>query len=235
MNKYHAELLNELKIFPKVQDKDNYWYHTYIGSRKISYKINAIKKKELVKNWLKKHPQLSSEEYIQLLNSLYDGKIHTEISIAGKILEFTPKLRKYIKPGILDKWLSNVEGWAEVDSLCQSNFTSDEMLDKWKEWKKLLISLSKNDNVHKRRASLVLLTGPVRHSTDPKLVKLSFINIDRLKGEKDILITKAISWLLRDLIKYNRNAVEIYLEMNKDQLPKIAIRETKRKLLTGRK
>jgi 3-methyladenine DNA glycosylase AlkD len=36
-------------------------------------------------------------------------------------------------------------------------------------------------------------------------------NVDRLKSEKSVLITKAISWVLRSMIKHNRTLVEDYL------------------------
>lgn len=71
---------------------------------------------------------------------------------------------------------------------------------------------------------------PVRQSTDPRVSKLAFKIIDKLKGENHPLVTKAIFWLLRDLIKNHRREVEKYLEENQATLPKIAIRETKRKL-----
>jgi 3-methyladenine DNA glycosylase AlkD len=87
----------------------------------------------------------------------------------------------------------------------------------------------------KRRASLVLLTRPLRESDDPRLARLAFAIIGRLKHEKDILVTKAVSWLLRALIKYHRREVEAYLEDNMDTLPKIAVRETRNKLQSGRK
>ena len=235
MNKYHQELLKELKIFPQVLDKDNFWHNAYIGSKKISYKINAVKKKEIIKNWLKKHPQLAEKEFIKLLHSLYNGQTHTEISFAGKLLEYAPKLRKGVKPPFLDSWLTKVEGWAEVDSLCQSNFTAGELLSNWLEWKQLITKLSQDKNIHKRRASLVLLTNPVRKCSDKCLSELAFSNIDKLKSEEHILITKAISWLLRSLIEYHRKEVKEYIEKNAKFLPKIAIRETTNKLRTGKK
>jgi len=236
MNKFHLELLNELekhkgKGTKNQSDRDK----TYIGTEKMSFCIKSAIKKQLVKDWIKQNNQITQKEYIDLLSALYKGKYHDEISVAGRLIELLPKFRKQIDPALIDQWLSNVEGWAEVDSLCQSNFTCQEILDKWNDWKKLLIGLSKSNNVHKRRASLVLLTGPVRHSNDLRLTELSFENINRLKHEKDILITKAISWLLRDLIKNNRNAVAKFLKDNDKTLPKIAIRETNRKLLTGKK
>ncbi|MDP2951009.1 MAG: DNA alkylation repair protein, partial [bacterium] len=64
---------------------------------------------------------------------------------------------------------------------------------------------------------------------------LAFENIEKLKPEKDILITKAISWLLRNLIKYHKKEVADYLKKNKNSLPKIAVRETEKKIKTGKK
>ena len=68
-----------------------------------------------------------------------------------------------------------------------------------------------------------------------KQIEKHIIKLSQLKGDKDILITKAISWLLRDLIKHHREQVVYYLDKNSDNLPKIAIRETKNKLITGKK
>jgi len=235
-NKHHLEFLKELEKhagqgtkYQKERDK------AYIGTKKFSYTIKTPIKKQIVKDWIKRHPKLSISDYIELLNSLYSGQSHDERSIAGKLLEFLPKLRKQLNPLLLKKWLSGAEGWAEVDSICQSNFSAEEMLSNWNVWKKMIAEFSSNKNIHKKRAGLVLLTKPIRESTDPRLSKLAFANIKRLKRENDILITKAVSWLLRNLIKNHREEVKRYIKENKNNLPKIAIRETTRKLLTGRK
>lgn len=82
---------------------------------------------------------------------------------------------------------------------------------------------------------MVLLVKSVRESKDEKLANLSFEMIANLKTEKDKLITKAISWLLREMIKNYRQRIENYLEENKNSLPSIAIRETTNKLKTGKK
>jgi len=80
-----------------------------------------------------------------------------------------------------------------------------------------------------------LLTKALRQSDDPRLSKLAFANVENLKGETDILITKAVSWILRSLVSFHKDEVLRYLENNKDSLPKIAYRETLSKALTGRK
>jgi len=235
-NKYHLELISGVRthatqLSPSQKEK----LENYIGTNKICYAIGTETERRIIKEWVKKHPDLAASEYIELLSSLYQGESINEISIAGELLELSPRLRKNIKPKYLDMWLNRVQGWAEVDSLCQSKFTAIEVLENWKEWKSLLTRLASDNNVHKKRASLVLLTKPARDSNDPRLADMAFMNINKLKSERHILITKAISWLLRDLIKHNRLRVERYLRENEETLPKIAVRETRTKLLTGRK
>jgi 3-methyladenine DNA glycosylase AlkD len=78
-----------------------------------------------------------------------------------------------------------------------------------------------------------LLTKPLRQSDDPRLADMALMNVEKLKSEKSILITKAVSWVLRSMIKHHRTEVERYVEMNVDTLPKIAVRETRNKLVGG--
>jgi len=231
MNKYHKGIVELYSSYSgNYSNKHN---KSYIGSNKFSYPIDTPSSRKLVKDWVKKHSDLTLGEYTDLLNSLSLGKSHNEFSAIGKLLEYYPSLRKELNPKILDGWLNHAEGWAEVDTICQGNFTADEILSHWSNWNKLIEDFSESKNVHKRRASLVLLTGPVRHSLDNRLSDLAFNNINKLKKENDILITKAISWLLRDLIKYHRKEIETYLNKNLNSLPKIASRETKNKLKSG--
>lgn len=235
-NIHHLEILTELKKNAKsLPESQKERVKSYAGTTKFCYLIDANAVRQIVRKWIRMHPELSPHEYVELLSSLFRGKSHDELCVAGRLLELTPKLRKTVEPHLLDTWLNSAEGWAEVDSICQSDFSAEELLASWDKWKALLIRLASDNNVHKRRASLVLLTKPVRESEDSRLADLAFMNIEKLKHDKSILITKAISWLLRALTKNHRQRVEAYLDENKEDLPKIALRETKKKLLTGTK
>ena len=235
-SKYHLELMSEVKAHAKPLTKSQKEkLESYIGTTKTFYAVGADMEKQIIKRWIKKHSDLAVPEYMELLGSLYQGESCNEISLAGGLLKSLPKLRKTLEPEYLDGWLNRVQGWGEVDSMCQSKFSATEVLTKWEKWKSLLTKLASDDNVHKRRACLVLLTKPVRDSGDMRLADLAFATIDKLKQNREILVTKAISWLLRDLIKNHRQRVEKYLEENEDTLPRIAVRETRIKLLTGRK
>jgi len=233
-NAYHEELLTELKRCAAGAPAWEGLQH-YLGTSKGCYPVGAQARGKTVADWLAAHRDLSLREYCDLIGSLCRGESFDEIALAGALLDRVPRLRKQIDPQLLAEWLEGVEGWAEVDSLCQSHFSGDEVLARWDDWQRLLAHLAADANIHKRRASLVLLTRPVRSSADERLAGQAFANIDRLKGERHILITKAVSWLLRDLVKHHRERVASYIEENEAALPRVAVRETRRKMLTGRK
>lgn len=234
MNLFHQELLEEIKKAAKkprqVSESAN-----YLGTRHFHYGLSVPQKREIVKNWVKKHPNLKLNEFVALLKSISAGNSYEEKGMVGSLLVYCSKLRKEIDPEILGELLEDRLGWAEVDSLCQSTFTVEEVLSKWDNWERIISKLNHNKNPHKKRASLVLLTRLVRDTNDKKFLNIALHCIDFLKTEKDILITKAVSWLLRDMIKNFRTEVAEYLNQNSNTLPKIVVREVKNKLSTGKK
>ncbi|KKU03301.1 MAG: hypothetical protein UY06_C0007G0018 [Candidatus Amesbacteria bacterium GW2011_GWA2_47_70] len=234
MNKFYLEILEAIKQKAK-KTKQTSETSGYLGHRHFHYGLSVPQRRVIANAWIKNNNAISLTKFITLLDLLYRGDSYEEKSMAGLLLGYLPKLRRQLNPKLLDNWLSYLEGWAEIDSTCQSNFTADEILLKWNDWEKLIKSFADNKSVSKRRASLVLLTGVVNNSNDKRLIGLAFEVIDKLKSERDILITKAVSWLLRNLIRHNKIRVEKYLDENLDYLPIIAIRETKNKLRTGKK
>lgn len=213
----------------------NFSLAKYLGTPRKIHAITTPQTRQLVRRFKKANPSLSQKELVEVVSSLYAGETFTERSIASLLLEAYPKLRIGLDVRHLDAWLSQLTGWAEIDGLCQSTFSATEVLANWENWKILLKEFNKSNEISKRRASLVLLRKPVSQSTDPRLSDLAFANIDRLRSERDILITKAISWLLRSLITLHKPLVEAYLTEHAAELPPIAVRETRNKLLTGKK
>ena len=235
-NPIHLQLLKTLKSYQsKCDQSKNDWVKKYLGSNKIFHGFSTGEMINLAKK-ITQENNLDDKKTIELLNSLYkNGNTYTEIALAAMILGRSPQVLTNFDPKNLDLWLNYTCGWAENDVLCQSNFTSEILLSNWSEWQKILKEFNKSSNINKRRASLVLLTKSLQQSDDPRLSKLAFINIENLKSEKDILITKAVSWGLRALVKFHKDEVLKYLEKNKDSLPKIAYREAFSKATTGRK
>ena len=233
-NEIHLQILKDISEMSFNPNKID-WVKNYLGTNKIYHGFSSKQIVNLAKKIIKEN-NLNEKDLISLLNSLYqNGTSYTEIALAATILSNSPKILKNFDPKHLDLWLNYTCGWAENDVLCQSNFNSEVVLNNWSEWLKILKEFNKSSNINKRRASLVILTKPLRNSDDSRLSKLAFEQIENLKSEKEILITKAVSWLLRALVKFHQKEVLEYLEKNKDSLPKIAYREALSKALTGKK
>lgn len=234
-NPYHLQLLKLIdQTKSDCKPTDTTWVQKYLGSNKIFHGFSSLQMRILVKTFLDEN-KLDKSETIELLNSLYqNGTTYTEIALAAMILPHTPLIKSF-DPKHLDLWLNYTHGWAENDVLCQSIFTAENILNRWSDWQKWLKDFNQSPNINKRRASLVLLTKSLRQSNDHRLSKLAFENIQNLKGEKDILITKAVSWLLRSLVTFHKTELLEYLDKNKESLPKIAYREALSKALTGKK
>lgn len=192
-------------------------------------------RRRIARAWLSENRDIPPKEFLALLDSLYAGKTHEEKTLGSLLLGYRPDLRTHVRTTHLDRWLDELSGWAEIDALCQNVFTAEELLARWKEWERFIRKLAKDTNINKRRSALVFLTGPTHRSRDVRLRTLAFEMIEVLKHEKPILITKAISWLLREMVALHRKEVTVYLKEHRDTLPKIALRETERKLTTGRK
>jgi 3-methyladenine DNA glycosylase AlkD len=188
------------------------------------------------KSWLAQNRGISVKEFAALVTSFMQEPSTLKKCMGGILLGYLPTAqRSLLDPFLYEKWLNHMTGWAEVDAICYNNFTSEEMLSDFPVWRRLIKGLSVSENIHKRRGAIVLLTKPVGQSDDKRLRNLAFEVIGRLQQEKHILITKAVSWLLRSLIKWHRAEVEAYLHDNQNTLPKIAIRETTSKLRSGTK
>jgi 3-methyladenine DNA glycosylase AlkD len=215
---------------------------SYLSSGHHYYDVSIPTLRTMAKAWLKTNGGIPDAEFLAVLDSLYRGKSYEEKVLASILLSYHRTRPKTIGPKLLDSWLEHLVGWAEIDSLCvfsssaaRRNFTDDEILADWSEWVRFIRKLSRDKNINKRRAALVFLTVPLRYSEDTRLAALGFEVIEKLKPERHIMITKAVSWLLRSMARHHERAVVAYARENRHSLPAIAVRETTRKITTGRK
>lgn len=234
MNQHHSDILQQIKV-AAGQATSHTFLDSYLGNSNPRYPINAPKLRTIGKEWTRNHKDLSSSGFAGVIGSLVSGKSSTEKVMAGILLDCSTTNQRQFDPTLFEKWLNHLTGWAEVDSVCTGKYCLTEIPGNVPTWKRILTRLSKSENINKRRASLVFLCSPIAHSDDPRLAKIALASIERLKKEKEIIITRAISWLLRSMIRHHRKAVTDYLKLNSASLPPIAVRETRIKLKTGRK
>ncbi|HLD24691.1 MAG TPA: DNA alkylation repair protein [Patescibacteria group bacterium] len=205
----------------------------YFGTAHHVYNVSMPDLRKLAASFKKQNSTLPFERYVNVLDRLFHASSFEEKVLGSLIFGAFPKLLSELPDKTIDAWLERLTGWAEVD------IYSDEV-DKWlssnpQEGVALLKRWNKDSYLEKRRASLVVLCRTIRHDPDDQYVSLSFQCINTLKHEKHVMITKAISWILRAMITYHKDDVRSYLKENLATLPKIAIREVTRKLETGRK
>lgn len=235
MHPYHQQILDQI-----IQKSGKATQHTfldrYLGNSHPRYAINTPSLRAVAKSWMREHQsELSVKEFCLLISSLIEGESSTEKIAGTMLLDYAPRSLWQFDPSFFDQWLSHLQGWAEVDALCTGAYSASAIPENFTKWKKLLVTFSKNKMIEKRRASLVLLCSPLSKVNDTSLLEIAFKNINLLKSEKEILITKAISWVLRSAIKHYKKEVALFVKQNSDSLPKIAVRETLMKLKTGKK
>jgi 3-methyladenine DNA glycosylase AlkD len=208
---------------------------SYLSSGHHYWDVSIPTLRMLAKEWLKQNKGADDTDFLAVVDSLYRGKSYEEKVLASILLSNHREGRKTVGPEQLEGWLDSLTGWAEIDSLCASTFTADEILADWRGWQRFIRRLARDKNINKRRAALVLLTTPTRRSDDERLLPLAFEMVEALKSHREIIITKAISWLLRSMVQHHARAVTDYIHESRDSLPAVAVRETLRKITTGRK
>lgn len=234
MHAYHGELLEEIKKKGGKPVLDPF-LQNYLGSPHPIYKINSPTLRKIARCWVSSHTDISAAEFALVIRSLVMGKSCTEKLMAGLVLDSSRKPQREFDPEWFDRWTNHLVGWVEIDTLCTGRYPETEIPKQWGKWKKVLNRLSRSENINKRRASLVLLCSPLRKNEDRRLLDQALKTVDRLNQEKEVLITKAVSWVLRSASVYFPREIKKYVTLNQSKLPKIAVRETLTLIATGRK
>lgn len=233
MHAEHERLLEEIRKAGRAPAMPPSGNDSYGSSGRISYLTSVPARRAIAKAWGRSHRESEPAEALAVVESLLGGDSFDERTLATLLLGYHVSARRDVRPDQAARWLDQLNGWAEVDGLCQSLFPAEQLLADWPAWRAMLTALADDPNRNRRRAALVLLTGPVKASADERLKAAAFANIERLGGERDPLIAKAVSWLLRALCTHHRDAVADLLERRSAALPAIAVRETRAKLATG--
>jgi 3-methyladenine DNA glycosylase AlkD len=234
MGPEHRALLDQLRAAARPAD-GRFDPHGYLGTASAFLNVNVPARRKIAKDWLRAHKAWPAPDILGLVDELVRGDSHEEKTLGLLILEGLGRGRRPFGPAEADRWLDHLVGWAEVDSLCQSTFGPEDLLGAWPAWSGFIRRLARDPNINKRRAALVLLVKPSGKNPDPRLSDLAFETIGTLKAEREIIITKAVSWLLRALSEQHPAEVGRYLDAEGPSLPAIAVRETRAKLATGRK
>jgi 3-methyladenine DNA glycosylase AlkD len=174
------------------------------------------------------------DDLLPLIEALWAGESREERLIALELPQHYPLAISQLTWRHFDRWRGDLDSWELTDVLGVG------VLGPWvaaslDQREQHLWDLVHDEDIWSRRLGLVSVVGLRRARTSVDMLALALGLIDQVKGERDHAITRAISWVLRELGQKHPGEVAAYLEENVDLLPKYVVREVTNKLTTGRK
>jgi 3-methyladenine DNA glycosylase AlkD len=199
-----------------------------------AYGLRVWQIRQIVRAWRREHRDVTIDDLLPLVEALWAGESREERLIALELPQHYPFAISQLTWEHFDRWRRDLDNWELTDVLGLG------VLGPWvaaspEQREQHLWDLVQDEDVWSRRLGLVAIVGLRRARAKVDLLALALGLLDQVKEQPDPAITKAISWVLRELVKEHPGEVAAYLDENVDLLPKHVVREVTNKLTTGRK
>jgi 3-methyladenine DNA glycosylase AlkD len=197
------------------------------------YGVKVPELRKIAKAWYRAHKDVARDDLFALVEMLWESGSREERGIAFHLLEHFDRWVPDLPRAHLDRWRRDLDSWVETDGLgwmlaVWLAGAPDARLD-------YLWDLIEDEDIWSRRLALVPLARINRGKLGFTALDTTLRLIDRVKEERHPMITKAVSWVLRETTKTHRDAVAAYVEENRDMLASHVVREVENKLHTGLK
>jgi len=232
MNKIVEDIINSLEEF-KDSNRLEFARKSYPTAMRVIGVTNPNSK--IILNELKsltKH--FSGREKIDLANKLCETEIFECQHIALEYLGKDKKaLSELLKEDVVNL-MTNMDNWVSVD--CYAGYILGYA------WREGIVSTNHIKQIYNsknfwfRRIALVSTVALNQKARGGKGDAPRTLEICKLAiNDHHDMINKAMSWVLRELAKVDKEPVRLFLEEFREQLNKRVIREVTKKLETGRK
>jgi 3-methyladenine DNA glycosylase AlkD len=190
--------------------------------------------RRIAREWMRAHKGISWDELVPLVEALWDGDSHEERIMAMELIQAKRSGISQLSWEDIDRWRDKIDNWVLTDML-GSRVLAIWVLAKPEARLGYLQELIEDESVWSRRLALVATCQINRGHTGLTIPDLTLELVDHVKAERDPMITKAVSWALRELTKTHPAAVATYVERERTALAAHAVREVENKLRTGLK
>ncbi|RPJ83449.1 MAG: DNA alkylation repair protein [Acidobacteria bacterium] len=197
------------------------------------YGVRTPNLRKIVRTWLGAHRQTPWPEILGLIEILWCGPSQEERGLALLLLESNSRRIPELQWDHFNRWRLMSDNWGITDGLGCIAFGPWIKADMPSRLERLMFLIHEAD-IWSRRLALVA-TVPLNRDEASAIPDLTLQLVDKVKHERDPMITKAVSWVLRELTKTHKPRVIDYLEKNRRLLAPLAVRETENKLRTGLK
>jgi len=169
------------------------------GMKSLGVRVPILRK--IAKDWLKNNKEVSDKEFLDLIQVLWKQPLFELRSLAQELLMAHKRFLKKFAWKVGESWLNEVNNWVHGDVL-SSQILGFLVLWDQSYLKNLKSYLQKPGKWHRRAAIISLLQLIRKKEIKPKEV-LAMIEV--IKKDKDPMIQKAISWVLREMIRAGFN------------------------------
>ncbi len=140
-------------------------------------------------------------------------------------------MKKYVKKGdvsialeMMSSWIDDIDTWALMDPLCSPCLGIILLRDNARE--KTFKSWQSSSNFWRRRASVLPYLHLAKKTVyqpeySPKIIKMVRPHI----SDKEFFVGKAAAWVLRELSKRDPSTVREFIELNREKMTPLVIRE----------
>jgi 3-methyladenine DNA glycosylase AlkD len=224
-------LLDQIKQHPDPQYQTS--INTTAPTKLKVYGVRVPDLRKVTRAWYREHKQISREDLLALVEILWNNASHEERQLVTYLFEQYKKIMPTLTRSNFEYWRQGLDNWVITDNLgwllgLWVLVDPDNRLD-------YLEELIADEDVWSRRLPLVATTRINRGDKGFTAPDLTLRLVDRVKDERHSMITKAVSWVLREMTKKHREQVAVYLEENRDVLAGHVVREVNNKLRTGLK
>jgi len=230
VGRWHAELRAEIRRLADPEYREGSL--TVAPTAQRVYGIRTPENRRLAHSWHRAHRDTASRDVLELVESLWNAESRDERMLGLEILRLHPDIVRDLDRQRLDRWRRDIDNWGVCD------FLGGGVLGPWAEADpagrlSYLEDLTGDPRLYSRRLSLV--AGVHLNRDGDAFGAWTLRQVDRLIDERDPMITKAVSWVLRQMTRHQAPEVAAYLESRGDRLAALPRREVRNKLETGRK
>lgn len=204
-----------------------------VRTEQVVYGVRVPHLRQIAREWQRDHKQIECEDLVALMELLWNGQSLEERVLATLLLERYKHLILNLTRTHFDRWRRGLDNWALTDGL--GWVLALWILGDTDVRLTYLRGLVADEDVWSRRLALVATVRMNREAADLDILDHTLGLVDQVKEERHPMVTKAVSWVLRELTKRHRDRATAYLEENRDVLAPHVVREVNNKLRTGLK
>lgn len=199
----------------------------YLGVRTPDFRV-------LLRNWQKEFRKQPPGKLVEFARQLVETGIFELNQLAFEMLWKNKTALELLRLDDIEFLGKNMDNWATTDAFSvmisgfawQNGQISDEDVLHWLE----------SENRWWRRAAIVSTVGlNLKSRGGTGDTRRTLMICEKVTGDRDAMIVKALSWALRELSKHDKPAVAAFMKRHETELANRVRREVLTKLTTGKK